>query len=121
MERTKPRGWLLLAASAAALMVLAGQADPLAVWIAMAAGAFLAALPGRIRKRKASRRRSGWRGCAACFAGGAVLTLAAGLGDMNGHLLTGLLAGNVSAWAFAGMVVLGALPGAWLAERRRPA
>ena len=65
-------------------------------------GAFLAALPGRLRRHGRLCLRSTWQGCAVCFAGGVLAMLAAGLAEMgDGLSLTGLAQGNVSAWAFA--------------------
>jgi hypothetical protein len=113
------RGWLLLAAVIVALMVISDGVSPLAVWSMMAAGAFLAALPGRIRRRKEERLRSGWKGCLGGFAAGMVMVLAAGLGRMNGQLPSGLMQGSVSAWAFGAAAWLAALLTARLAERRR--
>lgn len=119
MER--PKGWLLLAVVMAALMVMAHEARAAAVWSMTAAGAFLVALPGRIRHRKEPRLRSSWQGCLTCFAAGLVMVLASGLGQMNGQLLVGLMQGSVSAWAFAGIAWLAALIAARVKERRRRA
>lgn len=117
----EPKGWFLLAVVVVALMVMADEAHPLAVWGMTAAGAFLAALPGRIRRRKEPRLRSTWRGCLVCFGTGLVMVLAAGLGRMNGRLLTGLMQGNISAYAFGAVAWLAGLMAARLAERRRRA
>lgn len=115
------RGWGLLALVMATLMVVAGQAEPAAVWGMTAVGAFLAALPGRIRRRKEPRLSSSWRGCVVCFAAGFVMVLAAGLGRMNGQLLAGLAQGSVSAWAFGAIAWLAALIASRIKERRRRA
>ena len=64
-------------------------------------GAFLAALPERIRRRKEPRLRSTWQGCLVCFGTGVIMVLAAGLARMNGQLLLGLLQGSASAYVFA--------------------
>jgi len=117
----KPRGWLLLATTVAALMVMAGEANALAVWSMTAVGAFLAALPGRIRHRKEPRLRSTWQGCVACFAAGFVMVLAAGLAHMNGRLMTGLMEGSASAYAFGALAWLAALVASRIKERRRQA
>lgn len=119
MERAK--GWFWLAAILVALMVMAGDAHPLAVWVMTAAGAFLAALPGRIRRRKEPRLRSSWQGCVVCFCAGLVMVLAAGLGRMNGRLLASLMQGSVSAYVFAALAWIAALITARLKERRRRA
>lgn len=115
------RGWLLMAVVMVALMVMAGEAEPLAVWVMTAPGAFLAALPGRIRRRKEPRLRSGWKGCLVCFVAGLIMVLAAGLGRVNGRLLAGLMQGSVSAWAFGAAAWLTGLVVVRLAERRRRA
>lgn len=103
-----PKGWLLLAAVCVGMMA-AAQADDTAVWVMAAAGAFLAALPGRIRRREEPRQKSTWQGCALCFAAGAVMVPALALGQMNGRLVAGLMQGSASAWAFAAMAWLAAL------------
>ena len=95
-------------------MTVAGRLDLLAAYaltgdrfqgallVMLPVGAFLAALPGRLRRHGRPRLRSTWQGCAVCFAGGVLAMLAAGLAEMGGGLsLTGLAQGNVSAWAFA--------------------
>lgn len=121
MQEQTPKGWLLLVLVMSALMVMAGESDALAVYAMTAVGAFLAALPGRIRRRKEKRLRSSWQGCVVCFAGGLVLVLAGGLANMNGALLTGLMQGSVSAYAFAALAWLAALVAARVKERRRRA
>lgn len=115
------RGWFLLAVLIVALMVMAGDAHPAAVWAMTAAGAFLAALPERIRRRKEPRLRSGWKGCVMCFAAGFLMVMAAGLGRMNGRLLAGLMQGSVSAYVFGAVAWLAGLIAARIAERRRRA
>lgn len=117
----RPKGWFLLSIIIVALMVMAGEAHPAAVWAMTATGAFLAALPERIRRRKEPRLRSGWKGCLAGFAAGFLMVLAAGLGRMNEHLLAGLMQGSVSAYAFGAAAWLAGLITARIAERRRRA
>jgi len=117
----QPKGWFLLAVVVVALMVMADEAHPLAGWVMTAAGAFLAALPGLIRRRKEPRLRSTWQGCLVCFFSGLVMVLAAGLGHMNGQLLMGLMQGNISAYAFGAAAWLAGLIVARLLERRRRA
>lgn len=114
-----PRGGLLLAVVIAALMVMADEAHPLAVFAMTIAGAFLAALPERIRRRKEPRLRSTWQGCLVCFVSAAVMVLAAGLARMNGGLITGLMQGSVSAYAFGALAWIAALIAARVKERRR--
>ena len=82
-------------------------------------GAFLAALPERIRRRKEPRLRSTWQGCLVCFGAGFVMVLAAGLARMNGQLLLGLLQGSASAYVFAAVAWIAALVAARIKERRR--
>ena len=103
------------------LMILPGDKVSLAAWVMTALGAFLAALPGRIRRRKEPRLRSTWRGCLVCFAACLVMVLAAGLARMNGIRAVGLMQGVVSAWAFAGVAWLSAAAMARIKERRRRA
>lgn len=105
----QPKGWLLLAAAVVALMVMAGDANLPAAWAMTAAGGFLAALPGRIRRRKAPRQRSTWQGCLVCFGAGLVMVLALGLGQLEGRLAQGLMQGSASAWAFGVLAWLAAL------------
>ena len=102
-----------------ALMVMAGEVHPLAVFAMMALGAFLAAMPERIRRRREPRLRSTWQGCVVCFGAGMAMVLAAGLARMNGGLLTGLMQGSVSAYAFGGLAWLAAAVAARIKERKR--
>ena len=132
MER-KGRGGFLLALTIAALLVARGSVDWLAAYrledgffaaalVMMAPGAFLASLPGRIRRRKEPRARTSWRACAVCFVGGVVMMLGAGLaGGADGRMLTGLCQGSVSAWVFAGVSAISALMVGRIMERRRAA
>lgn len=82
-------------------------------------GAFLAALPERIRRRKEPRLRSAWQGCLTCFGAGFIMVLASGLARMNGQLVLGLVQGSASAYVFAAMAWLVALVAARIKERRR--
>lgn len=100
MSVSRPRGWLLLALAVVASMVIGPSADMGSLWLMSATGAFLAALPGRIRRRKEPRQCSSWQGCAACFASGLVMVLASGLGHVQHGLTAGIMQGVVSAWAF---------------------
>ena len=126
------RGFLL-AASAAACITMQGRVDWLcayglssdffvAVAVMMIPGAFLASLPGRIRRRREPREKSSVRGCLSCFLGGIGLMLGAGLaGGGDGLMLTGLGQGSVSAFVFLGASWLAGLIAARLAGRRDPA
>lgn len=116
-------GAWLLALSIAAAMTLSGQVNWLAVYgqagaatgreiatapfqtamaVMLIPGAFLAALPERLRRRGQPHRRSTSLGCVKSFVGGVILILSAGLAGMgDGLLMTGLTQGSVSALAFA--------------------
>lgn len=88
-----------------------------AMAVMMIPGAFLASLPGRFRRRD-GKRRATLRGCAACFLGGLGLMLGAGLaGGGDGMMLTGLLQGSVSAYAFLAVSWICGLIAARLAGR----
>ena len=91
----------------------------LVLYAMTAVGAFLAALPERIRRRKEPRLRSTWQGCLVCFGTGVIMVLAAGLARMNGQLLSGLLQGSASAYVFAAVAWMAALVAARIKERRR--
>ena len=131
------RRGLWLAVAAAVCIALSGRIDLMAAYaqvqglyaetaparfaVAMAVmmipGAFLASLPGRFRRRD-GKRRATLRGCAACFLGGLGLMLGAGLaGGGDGMMLTGLLQGSVSAYAFLAVSWICGLIAARLAGR----
>lgn len=134
-------GAWLLALSVAAAMIMAGRIDLTAVYrqsswltggestaeafqtalaVMIIPGAFLAALPERIRRRGEERRRSTWQGCVTCLIAGAVMVLAAGMaGGGDGLLLTGLVQGSVSAYAFAACAWLAGFAVARLRKGRR--
>lgn len=126
------RGFLLAVAAAACIAAM-GRIDWLAAYgltsgfflsaaAMMIPGAFLASLPGRIRRRKEPMRRSGWKGCAACLAGGAALVIGAGIaGGGDGLMLTGLCQGSVSAYVFGGVSAVAGLAAVRLAGRRKQA
>ena len=129
---SRPASSWLLAVALASAMTAAGRLDLLAAYtlagsrfqgavlVMLPVGAFLAALPGRLRRRGQPRPRYTWRGCAVCFAGGMAAMLAAGLAQMeDGLTLTGLAQGSVSAWAFAAVMWLAALCAARLKARWR--
>jgi len=137
LNRPFRRG-LWLAAASAVILTLVGRIDFLAAYgqvrrllgeaeradfflamaVMMIPGAFLAALPGRLR-RKGIRRVSTWRGCLACFLGGLAMTLAASLaGGGDGMAWTGLLQGNISAYVFVAAAWLVGLMTARLRMRR---
>ncbi|MBR4080808.1 MAG: hypothetical protein IKK21_03345 [Clostridia bacterium] len=92
---------------------------PLATAVMMAVGAFLAAVPGRILRRKQPRPKLSWRRCVAGFLGG--LGVAVGTGLAGGSLsLQGILAlgtGGAGSAAFILTAVLTAMLGAWHGRR----
>lgn len=121
MKEQNPKGWFLLASVVVALMVMAGDANPIAVWVMSAVGAFLAALPRRIRCRGEKLCRSTWQGCIVCFAAGLVMVLSLRMGHDQGQLVDGIMQGNVSSWAFGAAAIMTALLVATLSERGRNA
>ena len=85
-------------------------------------GAFIASVPGRLRKKK-QRRSTTVAQCLGCFAGGLLSMLGcltAG-GDFSLLLMTGAMTGTLSGLAFAGTACLVAVLCAALCERRRAA
>ena len=111
MLRSHPlwRGFWL-AATLAASLVLMGFTDGLAAFSlarravafcgAVVAGAFLGALPGRLRRGMRSARRTTWQRCLRAFLGGCGLSLGAALAG-DGRLLAAFLTGSAGAWGFA--------------------
>ncbi len=78
-----------------------GAGYPAALAVMLAVGAFLAALPGRLRRRGETAQRSTPRSCLIALLGGFGMTLAAELaGQDGGAMLLGAMQGNVSAWVF---------------------
>jgi len=112
MRRRHPlwRGFWL-AVVLAAMEVLLGCWDWLAAYRldrrglallgAMAAGAFLAALPGRIRQRRMRSNHTTWQRCLRAFLCGAAMLLALGMAG-GGRVIPALMEGSVGAYAFAG-------------------
>ncbi len=80
-----------------------GAGYPAALAVMLAVGAFLCALPGRLRRRGEPPMRSTPRSCLIALLCGFVMTLASGLarGD-SGAMLLGVMQGNLSAWVFFG-------------------
>ncbi len=134
-------GAWLLALSVAAAMALSGQVNWLTVFgqagavtgrevaaapfqtamaVMLIPGAFLAALPGRLRRRGQPHQRSTSLQCVKSFVGGVILILAASLAGMgDGLLMTGLAQGNISAYAFAACAWIAGLAVSRLTGRRR--
>ena len=93
----------------------------LALVIMVIPGAFLAALPGRLRHRGEARAATSWRRCAAAFCGGLAVTLGGGLagGGLLLMLLTGPAVGSLGGWAFLAVTVLVGLLVSRMVEGRR--
>lgn len=135
MDRSHPlwRGfWLAL--SMAAVLFLLGPTDPLApfrlerkpmvFFAAMTAGAFLGALPGRLRRRGKSAWRAPWQQprwglpLLRAFLCGAAMALALGMAG-SGAVIPALMTGSVGAYAFCGMALIAGFITLRIAERRR--
>lgn len=118
-EHPMRRG-LWLAAAVVLAMLFVGHADVLPAYgqaarltgqtanvdpfvIAMAVmiipGAFLAALPSRLRKKEEQGEKPSGRALVMAFLGGILLVL--GLGIAGGGMAAGLLFSGIGAWAFA--------------------
>lgn len=120
------RGFWLAAAMAASLVLL-GFTDSLAPFradrrmIAFAGavtlGAFLGALPGRLKRNHRHAQATTWQRCLRAFLCGAAMVLAlAMLGD--GRILPALMTGSAGAFAFGGMALLtGCITGRMLGRR----
>ena len=112
MRRVHPlwrRFWLAVVLTAA--RVLLGGVDWLAAYRldrqalvpagAAAMGAFLAALPGRLRRRRLRPIRTSWQRCLRAFLCGAAMALALGMAG-SGRILPALMEGSTGAYAFVG-------------------
>ena len=109
------RGFWLAAALAASLVLMAlpdctavFRLDRRAVAFAGAvtAGAFLGALPGRLKKSARSAQQTTWRRCLQSFLCGLGLALSFALGG-SGRMLPAFLTGSAGAWGF-GLTALAA-------------
>lgn len=108
------RGFWLAAAMAAGLVLL-GAADALGPYRldrrllafagAVTVGAFLGALPGRLRRGRKPDQQTSWRRCLRAFFCGVALALAFGLAG-DGRILPALMTGSAGAYAF-GAAALG--------------
>ena len=115
------RGFWLAAALAAGL-VLMGFTDSLAAFRlerravafagAVAVGAFLGALPGRLKRSAVSAQHTIWQRCLRAFLSGAGLALAFSLAG-DGRVLSAFLTGSAGAWGFG----LAALAGGFATVR----
>lgn len=82
---------------------LTGQAVPqdrfvIAMAVMIIPGAFLAALPSRLKHREEKGGKPAWRSLLMAFVGGILLVL--GLGVAGGGMAAGLLFSGVGAWIF---------------------
>ncbi|MBQ8556812.1 MAG: hypothetical protein IJ438_13215 [Clostridia bacterium] len=131
MRRVHPlwRGFYLSLTLVAAIVLMKGGVDALAAYrldrrglvlMAMTAvGAFLAALPGRLRRRKEARSpRPRWQRCLARFVCGAALALGLGLAG-EGRILASLMQGSTGAYAFVAAAWVSGFITVRIAERRR--
>lgn len=113
MRRQHPlwRGfWLAL--SMAAVLFLLGPVSPLSLFAlergplvffaAMTAGAFIGALPGRLRKSAKPVLRTTWQRALRAFLCGAAMALALGMAG-DGAVIPALMTGSVGAYAFCGV------------------
>lgn len=112
MRRVHPlwRGFWLAMVLTAALTLLGGvdwlaayrlDRRALVLYGAATAGAFLAALPGRLRRRRERPLPTTWQRCLRAFLCGAAMTLAAGIAG-SGRILPALMEGSAGAYAFVG-------------------
>ncbi len=131
MRRPHPlwRGFYL-ALTLAVLLTLLGSMDalspyrlerrPMALFAAVAAGAFFASLPGRFRQGWRWPLRASWQRCLLCFACGLLLALSLGMAG-DGRVLFALMQGSTGAYAFVGIAWLAGFVTVRLAERGRRA
>lgn len=130
MNRSHPlwRGfWLAL--SMTAVLFLLGQMSSLAPYrfvrtaavfaAALAAGAFIGALPARLRRRGTAQRTT-WQRCLRAFLCGAAMALGLGLAG-DGAVIPALMTGSVGAYAFCGMALAAGFVTVRIAERGRQA
>ena len=95
--------------------LLAGRRFALALAVMLVPGAFLAALPGRLRHRERARIPVRWQRCLLAFLGGLAVTVGCGLdgGGAAVLLFTGPAVGSLGGWAF----LLAALVVGWIVAR----
>lgn len=131
MRRQHPlwRGfWLAL--SMAAVLFLLGPVDPLSPFLlerkplvfftAMTAGAFLAALPGRLRKGGRPDQRTTWQRCLRAFLCGAAMALSLGMAG-DSAVIPALMTGSVGAYGFCAAALAAGFITVRIAEGRRRA
>ena len=117
-----------LAALIAASLVLMGFTDSLAAFRlgrkalafsgAVTVGAFLAALPKRLRKGAASMQSSSWQRCLRAFLCGAGMALALGFAGA-GWILPALMTGSAGGCVFAVVALIAGVITVRLHQRRR--
>lgn len=118
--------WLAVVMTAG--LVLMGFTDTLAPFhgdrrmIAFAGatvvGAFLGALPGRLRRGRTSRQHTTWQRCLRAFLSGAGMALAIGLAG-DGRIIPALMSGSPGAFTFCIMALATGFITVRIAERRR--
>ena len=101
-----------------ALAPFRGERRMIAFAGAMMAGAFLGALPGRLRKGAASRQQTSWQRCLRAFLGGAGMALALGIAG-DGRILPALVSCDPGAVIFGASALMTGFITVRLAERRR--
>jgi len=126
MRRVHPlwRGFWLAAVLTAALTLLGGvdwlapfrlDRRMLALCGAVTTGAFLGALPGRLRRERQRSSRTTWQRCLRSFLCGGAMTLAAGMAG-SGRILPAFAEGSAGAWAFVATAWLTGLIAARMAS-----
>ena len=127
MRRVHPlwRGFWLACAYTAALVTSGGvdwlgahqgQRTALIAAAAVAAGAFLASLPGMLRRRGAKSARRPRKRLLICFLAGLAMALSCGMAG-TGRILPALLEGSTGAYAFFGMAAVAAFVTARIAGK----
>lgn len=131
MRRSHPlwRGFFLAAAMAAALFLL-GQMDslapfrlerrPLAFAGALTVGAFIAALPAYLRRKRPPVQRTTWQRCLRAFLCGAAMVIALSMAG-SGSVIPALMTGSMGAYAFCALALAAGFVTVRIAERRRGA
>lgn len=131
MNRSHPlwRGfWLAL--SMAAVLFLLGPVEtlapyrlerkPLAFFAAVTMGAFIGALPGRLRKGAKPDQRTTWQKCLRAFLCGAAMALGLGMAG-DAAVLPALMTGSVGAYGFCAAALVTGFITVRIAERGRRA
>lgn len=121
------RGFWLAAAMAAVLYLLGG-ADALAPFrlerkalvfaLAIAAGAFIASLPGLLKRNRPPRERTTWQRCLRAFLSGAAMIIALSMAG-SGSVIPALMTGSAGAYAFCGMALAAGFITVRILERNR--